>query len=112
MIVEDGTEIARQMRGIRMDLTEGDRRNRFYISENHLGRLIYAMQDIARGSHGFCPGRSDAPNRCHGSGVFWMQQGRGFTASECVYGDWFGLVVHRGDFRFTKTQAADFASRR
>ena len=109
MIVEDTAESAQQMRGIRMDLTEGDRKDRLYISEDHLDRFIHGMQDIAKSSHGFCPGRSDAPNRCHGSGVFWMPQGQGFTASECVFGDWCGLVVHQGDFRFTSTHAGDFA---
>ena len=36
LIVEDAAEVAQPMRGIRIDLTEGDRRDRLYTSADHL----------------------------------------------------------------------------
>ena len=111
LIVEDAAEVAQPMRGIRIDLTEGDRTDRLYTSTDHLELLIYELERITR-SATFSSRESDAPNLCHGSGALRLQLLQGansFTASECVYGDWVGLAVGPGDFRFTNARAAGFA---
>ena len=117
LIVEDAADRAERMRGIRIDLTQGGLRDRLYTSEDHLERLIYAMEQIPTAM-----ARSDrsqgagAPNVCTGSEVFWLQRGHAFYASSCVYTGWSGLQV-TGDawrdepsryFNFTNTAPEDF----
>ncbi len=105
----------RRMRGIRIDLTEGDRGGRIYTREEHLNRAINGLGEVAKFPSESPSEDCDTPDRCHGSELFWMQQAHGFAASECTLGsldDWVGLVVHdhqQGNFHFTDKEAADFA---
>src|SRR5436190_1194794 len=43
LIVEDATQTPRQMRGVRIDLTEGEVKDQVYTSEDLLERLIKAL---------------------------------------------------------------------
>lgn len=106
--VANPSDSGRQMRGIRIDLTEGSRADRLYSSEDMLERLITAMDEISR----YVPSPTGEPqiNHCSGSGLFWLQEGHAFSASECTYGDWHGLAVFPGDFRFTRTWADAFGN--
>src|SRR5258708_30606758 len=46
LIVEDGTQTPKQMRGVRIDLTGANLRDQVYTSEDLLGRLIKALDEI------------------------------------------------------------------
>ena len=103
-VTENGNH---RMRGVRIDLTEGDRKERIYTSEKHLDRAIAGLAQVAKFSE-MPLENSDAPIICRGSELFWMQEAPAFTASECTSADWFGLVVHN-NFNFTNEVAEDFA---
>jgi len=100
------SDSSQQMRGIRIDLTEGSRADRLYSSEDMLERLVTAMDEISRNVAS--PTDETQINHGSGSGLFWLQEGHAFSASECTYGDWHGLAVFPGDFRFTRTWADAF----
>ena len=97
----------RRMRGVRIDLTEGDRNERIYTSEEHLDRAIDGLAEVAKISE-MPLEDSDTPMICRGSELSWMQPAHGFIASECTSADWFGLVVSQ-NFSFTNKEAEDFA---
>ena len=106
-VMENGT---RRMRGVRIDLTERDRRHQVYISVEYLKRAIDGLGEITRWKTE-PPSETTAPKVCLGSELFWMQQDHGFAASHCTSADWVGLVVHHNQhaFNFTDREAEDFA---
>ena len=97
VILEDA---GRQMRGVRIDLADGDVKDRVYTGEPFVERFIAEMDEIATGMLGFF-GNSEsaerAPNRCFGSGILLRARREGahiFGASQCSEtGGWTGLVV-------------------
>jgi hypothetical protein len=109
LIVEDSTATPSQMRGIRIDLTDGNRKDQAYVGEDLLDRLIAGLDDITAGLPRFL---SQSHTRsCFGSAVF-QQEGHAFSASVCIFGDWGFLSVGTGsicDFQFTGIQPALFA---
>jgi hypothetical protein len=111
LIVEDATAMPRQMRGVRIDLTDGDRKDQVYTSEDHVERLIVGLDDITAGLPRFL--EHAGPRSCFGSGVFWNQEGHAFSASYCVFGEWAHLSVGRTGslctFQFTGVQPGLFA---
>jgi hypothetical protein len=98
VILEDATT-TRQMRGIRIDLTDGPTEDQVYAAETHLERVIAEMDEISTHIPGFFTNseRVRAPNRCFGSGIFLLARREGahiFGASQCSMADgWFGLTV-------------------
>ena len=110
LIVEDATSKPQRMRGIRIDLSEGDVKDQVYTSEDLLERLTNALNEVADGLPYFLSRGSTSSNRCFGSGVFWQQTGHAFSASSCFIGDWYGLSVNTGDasFRFTGVHPSAF----
>jgi len=107
LVVEDTSGNTGGMRGLRIDLTSGQSRDRVYTSEEHLDRLIDTMQQIAVS----VPSHLSGPGGCHGSGEFLLemrQDVHAFSASECDLGDWAGLAVGPGDIRFTNKGARHF----
>ena len=95
------------MRGVRIDLTEGASQDQLYTSEEYLPRLIDALNEITDSLPRML-GRTQALRSCFGSGVFWLQQGHAFSASQCTYPEWEGLVV-AGGFHFTGSTPSPFA---
>ncbi len=114
LVVEDGTQTPRQMRGVRIDLTGANQKDRVYTGEDLLARLIQALDEISNGLPHFHSRGSagSGSNSCFGSGVFWQQSGHAFSASQCVFGDWYGLSVNTGSttFQFTALDPSSFAS--
>jgi hypothetical protein len=110
IVVEDATETPRQMRGVRIDLTSANAKDQMYTSEDLIERLISALNEISHWiPRSLLVGpRHSSSNRCFGSGVFRFQSVHAFSASECVYGNWSGLVVGDG-FRFTSLDPSRFA---
>jgi hypothetical protein len=109
LIVEDATRTPSQMRGIRIDLTDGDVQDQVYTSEDLLHRLIMALDEITSELPRF---QSEGHTRgCFGSGIFWQQPGHAFNASACTFPDWAGLAVGTGTakFQFTGIHPALFA---
>jgi hypothetical protein len=101
IVVEDAAQTPQQMRGVRIDLQDGNLKDQVYAGENLLGRLIQALDEITTGLPRFkATARSQS---CFGSGIFWQQSGHAFSASHCVFGTWEGLSVSTGadTFRFT-----------
>lgn len=108
IVVEDATQTPGKMRGVRIDLSDGDLKDRLYTSEEYLDRLISALDEISMGAPFFLA-RVRSSNSCHGSGTFWLQPGHAFNASQCVFGNWSGLSVNNS-FRFTGLDPSPFAS--
>jgi hypothetical protein len=110
LIVEDAKSNPSRMRGVRIDLSEGDVKDQVYTSEDLMERLSGALNEIADGLPYFLSRGSTSSNRCFGSGVFWQQTGHAFSASSCFIGDWYGLSVNTGNggFRFTGIQPSSF----
>ncbi|MBL8232623.1 MAG: hypothetical protein JNL98_29260 [Bryobacterales bacterium] len=108
VVLEDGSTPPLRMAGLRIDLADGDRRDRVYLRESHLERVIEAFREIGRRAPASLEDRNGSANRCLGSGYFWRQQGHSLTASQCVFGDWSGLVVN--GFRFAGVPAAAFGN--
>jgi hypothetical protein len=106
LIVEDATQTPKQMRGVRIDLSEGDKKDQLYTSEEYLDRLIKALNEITDGAPSFLEKANG--NACFGSGVFWQQQGHAFSASQCVTRTFEGLSVS-GGFHFPGGMPAPFA---
>lgn len=106
LIVEDATQTPKQMRGVRIDLSEGDKKDQLYTSEEYLDRLINALDEITHGLPRFFAQRPT--NGCFGSGVFWQQQSHAFSASQCVTSTFEGLSVS-GGFHFPRTMPSLFA---
>jgi hypothetical protein len=109
LIVEDATQTPPQMRGIRIDLADGDVKDQVYTSEALLHRLIMALDGITNGLPRF---QSEGHTRgCFGSGIFWQQPGHAFNASACTFPEWAGLSVGTGTakFQFTGIQPELFA---
>ncbi len=97
------------MRGIQIDLTDGDVKDEVYTGDEFLGRLIEALDEI---SHGLPRFLAQSHSRgCFGSGVFWQQEGHAFSASYCTFPDWEGLTVGTGSasFRFPRVLPSLFA---
>src|SRR5258706_5274340 len=103
LILEDGTQTPRQMRGVRIELTGANLKDQVYTSEDLLGRLIQALDEISNGLPDFHSRVAAGRSSCFGSGVFWQQGGHAFSASQCFFPDWSGLSVDTGsaNFRFT-----------
>src|SRR5260370_18070324 len=49
LVLEDRTQTPRQMRGVRIDLTGPNLKDQVYTSEDLLGRLIQALDEISNG---------------------------------------------------------------
>ena len=115
LIVEDGGQTPRQMRGIRIDLASQDIKDQVYVSEAFLERLINALDEISAGMGSFLS-RPGGSSRCFGSAAFLSAFREGahvFHASQCSMRDgWFGLSVSTGAaaFRFSGLDPAPFAS--
>jgi len=109
LILQDATHSPQQMRGVRIDLTEGNQEDHLYTSEEHLGRLIQALDEISEGWPRYV--KRIQGQGCFGSGVFWQQEGHAFSASQCVLNRWEGLSVGTGaeSFRFTGVTSSRFA---
>jgi len=109
MILQDATQSPQQVRGLRIDLTEGNQEDHVYTSEEHLGRLIQALDEISEGWPRYV--KRIQGQGCFGSGVFWQQEGHAFSASQCVLNRWEGLSVGTGagSFRFTGVSSSLFA---
>src|ERR1700687_1173533 len=90
LVVEDGTQTPRQMRGVRIDLTGAIQKDRVYHSEDLLERLIRALDEMSNDLPLLRSRTSASPgsNSCFGSGVFWQQSGHAFSASQCFFSDW------------------------
>jgi hypothetical protein len=110
LIVEDAKSNPSRMRGVRIDLSEGDVKDQVYTSEDLMERLTNGLNEIADGLPYFLSRGWTSSNRCFGSGVFWQQTGHAFSASSCFIGDWYGLSVNTGNgsFRFTGIQPSSF----
>ena len=106
LIIDDASQSTKQMSGVRIDLTEGDKKDQFYTAQEHLDRLIKALDEITAGAPRFFETRG--PNSCFGSGIFWQQEGHAFSASQCVTHTFEGLSV-AGGFHFTRALPALFA---
>jgi hypothetical protein len=106
LVIEDATQTPKQMRGVRIDLSEGDKKDQLYTSEEYLDRLIKALNEITDGLPRFLA--QGQTNGCFGSGVFWQQQGHAFSASQCVTRTFEGLSVS-GGFHFPGAIPAPFA---
>ncbi len=107
LAVEDPSQNNRQTRGIRIDLVSGDLRDQVYANEEHLDRLISAMEEIDAA----VPSAAGGSAVCRGSCAFLLdvrQDAHAFTASACDSADWSGLVVGPGSIRFRGKRAADF----
>jgi hypothetical protein len=113
LIVEDTTQTPRQMRGVRIDLNSEPNKDRVYTSEEHLDRLIKALEEISAGLPRFLESSRLSARSCFGSGIFWQQEGHALNASACQFGDWFGLAVTAGGqptYRFTGLHPSVFAT--
>lgn len=110
LIVGDQTQTPSQMRGVRIDLSSQDAKDKVYTSEEYLDRLIRALDEISNGWPRFVSQPTAQANRCFGSGVFWQQEAHAFAASQCVMEEWTGLVVTPGLFRFTGLDPSPFAA--
>jgi len=115
LIVEDGAQTPRQMRGIRIDLASQNMKDRVYVGEAFLERLIDALHEISAGIGSFLS-RPGGSSRCFGSAAFLAAFREGahvFHASQCSMADgWFGLSVSTGaaTFRFSHLDPSPFAS--
>jgi hypothetical protein len=115
LIVEDREQTSRQVRGIRIDLTKQNVKDRVYVSEDFLERLIRALDEISEGM-GSSVGSYSGGSRCFGSCAFLSAVREGahfFHASQCSMEDgWFGLSVTTGatTFRFSNLNPKPFAS--
>jgi hypothetical protein len=115
IVVQDAVQAPHQMRGIRIDLTAGNVKDRVYASEEFIPRLITALDGMSNSmpqSFNQSSARASA-NHCFGSETFWLQEGHAFSASQCVFGDWRGLSVNTGRsslFRFTAIDSSPFAA--
>src|SRR5712691_10994943 len=69
LVVDDGTQSPRQMRGIRIDLVSQDVTDRVYVGEPFLKRLIDALDEISEHMGSFLS-RSTVSSRCFGSAAF------------------------------------------
>ena len=109
LILRDATQSPQQMRGVRIDLTEGNQEDHVYTSQEHLGRLVQALDEISEGWPRYV--KRIQGQGCFGSGVFWQQEGHAFSASQCVLNRWEGLSVGTGaeSFRFTGVTSSRFA---
>ena len=115
LTAEDAKQTPSRMRGVRIDLTDGDRKDTVYAGEDVLARLIGALDEIGTGLPAFRARQGQSRgNGCFGSGVFWLQEGHTLSASQCVMQDWTGLAVGTGEgggsFRFTDLDPAPFAA--
>src|SRR5688572_1658533 len=105
----------RQMRGIQIELTSRDTKDRVYADDKLLGKYIEMLDEIPAGMLRSAGRPSAANSNCFGSGIFLnaMRAGGHFlTASQCVMADgWAGLSVSTGraQFRFTGLDTAPFA---
>ena len=68
LIVEDSSQPARKVRGVKIDLSSGDEHDRIYLDEAATARTRSALEDIAS-----AVARSGAPghNGCMGAKEFW-----------------------------------------
>ena len=82
LIVQDGTQTPRQMRGVRIEMTGANLKDQVYTSEDLLGRLIQALDEISNGLPDFHSRVAAGRSSCFGSGVFWQQGGHAFSASQ------------------------------
>lgn len=113
MVVEDASQPPKRMRGIRIDLVDGDVKDQVYTSEEHLARLIKALNEIASGLPAHLARTPAGSNGCYGSGEFWLQEGHALSASACTSAGWSGLSVGTGNhvtFRFTGLNPAAFSA--
>ena len=81
LIVEDAAEPPKRVRGVRIDLVDGNAKDQVYASEEHLERLIKALDEISNGLPSFLARAVPGERGCFGSGEFWMQQGHALSAS-------------------------------
>lgn len=115
LVAEDAAQTPQQMRGIRIDLRGEDVKDQVYTSEEFLERLIKALDEISSGMPYFLRQSSEHPsgNSCFGSGVFWVQSGHAFSASQCIFGNSSGLSVSTGrhnGIRFTGLDPSPFTA--
>ena len=114
LVVEDATQAPGRMRGIRIDLAGQGVKDRLYVGETFLERLIEALDEVSAGMGSFLG--QGGSSRCFGSCAFLSAVREGvhfFHASQCSMSDgWFGLSVSTGaaTFRFTELDPLRFAS--
>jgi hypothetical protein len=108
--IDDATQTPRLMRGIRIDLTDGDRKDQLYTSEDLLERLIQGLDEITAGLPRFV---SQPHTQSCRSSVMFPAEGHAFSAELCLFGERAHLSVGTRDsicrFQFTGIQPAQFS---
>jgi hypothetical protein len=117
LVVEDGSQPARKARGVKIDLSSGDERDRIYLDEEAAARTRSALEDIAS-----AVARSGAPghNGCMGAKEFWPLYNWPWNKYHELNVDFCGeskdmaLVLYgrgrRGSFRFPGENPARLAA--
>ncbi len=108
LVVEDATQEPAKIRGVKIDLTGAAGKDQVYSSEDGLGQMAAALDEITSWAPRVLtkPGARNA--RCFGSKT-WPQSEHMFSASQCIFPDWSGLVVSTGtQFRFAGIDASQF----
>ena len=116
IVVEDASQTPRLMRGIRIDLSEDNKRESVYVAEDLVPRLVKSLDDALAGYQSFFSRGSANHSKCFGSGEFLRAVREGvpfFSVSQCAMADgWFGLSASTagGTFRFTGLDPSPFSS--
>src|ERR1700687_6203693 len=71
LVLEDRTQTPRQMRGVRIDLTGSNLKDRVDTSEDLLDRLIRALDEISNSLSLLSSSTATGRSTCFGSGIFW-----------------------------------------
>jgi hypothetical protein len=103
LVVEDSAQPPDRIRGIRIDLTDGDAKDEVYLGEETLSVYKNALDQISRdmarerSRRTFRGATAQTGTECLGACVFWYAEKAPrvhcLNAAYCIAPDWSGLVL-------------------